>query len=274
MAFDPERVDEFAAYLLPWTLARTKREVREACQEYGVLGAPISTVAEALDDPSFVERGFFQQIDHPETGAIRYPGYHFTLHSEDGPMPPRRRAPLLGEHTDEILGALPERRPAGRRGEDRLGDRLPLEGHAHPRLHRGVGGALRHDAARRLGRGGDPRRVPAALRAEHARLHRPHAARAGGRQSGARIVVSRRRAGGRGVEPQRTVQRARTRQALDDARPHAPRGPGAVRAAGRHGRRPDREQPAAEHREARHHVGSGCRASTPGSCWCACRRSA
>ena len=128
MAFDPERVDEFAAYLLPWTLARTKREVREACQEYGVLGAPISTVAEALDDPSFVERGFFQQIDHPETGAIRYPGYHFTLHSEDGPMPPRRRAPLLGEHTDEILGALPERRPAGRRGEDRLGDRLPLEG--------------------------------------------------------------------------------------------------------------------------------------------------
>lgn len=32
---DPERIDEFMAYLLPWTLARTKREIRDACEQYG-----------------------------------------------------------------------------------------------------------------------------------------------------------------------------------------------------------------------------------------------
>jgi crotonobetainyl-CoA:carnitine CoA-transferase CaiB-like acyl-CoA transferase len=128
MTSNPERIDEFATYILPWTLARTKREIREALQEHGVLGAPISTIAELLDDPHFIERGFFREVDHPETGRVRYPGYHLTLHSEDGPMPERRRAPLLGEHTDAVLGALPERRASVPHVEDRLGGRLPLEG--------------------------------------------------------------------------------------------------------------------------------------------------
>ena len=50
-----------------------------------------------------MQRRFFQQIDHPTTGPLTYPGYHFRLHREGEPMPPRRRAPLLGEHTEEVL---------------------------------------------------------------------------------------------------------------------------------------------------------------------------
>ena len=46
-------------------------------------------------------------IDHPTTGPIAYPGYHVKLHFEDGGgLPARKRAPLLGEHTDEILGGV------------------------------------------------------------------------------------------------------------------------------------------------------------------------
>jgi crotonobetainyl-CoA:carnitine CoA-transferase CaiB-like acyl-CoA transferase len=102
----PERIDEFMAYLLPWMLERTKQEVRAECERFGVLGGPLNTTADLLEDPNFVARGFFQEIDHPTTGPIKYPGYQFRLHREGEAMPPRRRAPLLGEHTDEVLAEL------------------------------------------------------------------------------------------------------------------------------------------------------------------------
>lgn len=109
---EPERIEEFQVHLLPWTLEHSKREIREACEQFGVLGAPLNTIADLLDDPNFREREFFQQIDHPETGPLTYPGYHFTLHREGEPMPPRRRAPLLGEHTAEVLAGIEAQAPA------------------------------------------------------------------------------------------------------------------------------------------------------------------
>lgn len=102
----PERIDEFNAILLPWILDRTKQEVREECERFGVLGGPLNTIEDLVNDPNFQARGFFQEIEHPTTGAVRYPGYQFKLHREGEPMPPRRRAPLLGEHTDAVLEEL------------------------------------------------------------------------------------------------------------------------------------------------------------------------
>jgi crotonobetainyl-CoA:carnitine CoA-transferase CaiB-like acyl-CoA transferase len=104
---DTERIEEFNAYVLGWTITKTKAEVRDACEEFGVMGAPLNTVADMLNDRSLVFRNFFEAIDHPSTGPVKYPGYHFRLHGEDGPdMPARRRAPLLGEHTEEVLAEL------------------------------------------------------------------------------------------------------------------------------------------------------------------------
>ncbi len=125
----PERIDQFNQYLIPWMISHTKAEITEACIEHGVLGGPINTVADMLEDANFRHRGFFQEIDHPETGPLAYPGYSATLYRPDEPMPPRRRAPLLGEHTAEVLGEpapapreAPTVPPAGATG------RLPLEG--------------------------------------------------------------------------------------------------------------------------------------------------
>ena len=103
---DPERITEFEACVLPWMLQRTKAEITEACQQHGLMGAPLNTVADLLEDPSFTAREFFQEIDHPSTGPVRYPGYHFRLHDGAGDMPPRRRAPLLGEHTEQVLSEV------------------------------------------------------------------------------------------------------------------------------------------------------------------------
>ena len=125
----PERIDQFNQYLIPWMISHTKAEITQACIEHGVLGGPINTVADMLEDANFRHRGFFQEIDHPETGPLAYPGYSALLRRPDEPMPPRRRAPLLGEHTEEVLAeAAPAPReaptvpPAGATG------RLPLEG--------------------------------------------------------------------------------------------------------------------------------------------------
>lgn len=100
-----ERAIEFQGILIPWLLERTKEEVRAECERFGVLGGPLNTVEDLFQDQNFRARQFFQEIDHPTTGPIQYPGFHAVLH-RDEPMPERRRAPLLGEHTDEVLGAL------------------------------------------------------------------------------------------------------------------------------------------------------------------------
>ena len=134
---EPERIEEFNEYLYPWMMQRTKAEVRALCHEYGVPAGPMNTTADLLRDESFLAREFFGEIDHPGTGRVRYPGYNFRLRIEDEPMPPRRRAPLLGEHTDEVLaeiepaGAAVAREAAAAPPApvvNRLGDALPLEG--------------------------------------------------------------------------------------------------------------------------------------------------
>ena len=100
-----ERAIEFQGILIPWLLERTKEEVRRECERFGVLGGPLNTIEDLFQDQNFQAREFFQEIDHPTTGPIQYPGFHAVLHRNE-PMPERTRAPLLGEHTDEVLGEI------------------------------------------------------------------------------------------------------------------------------------------------------------------------
>ena len=68
-----------------------------------MLGAPVNTIEDLMNDEDFNARGFWQTIDHPATGPLTYPGFNSRLHFDDGERPARRHAPLLGEHTAEIL---------------------------------------------------------------------------------------------------------------------------------------------------------------------------
>ena len=43
-------------------------------------------------------------VDHPALGRVRTIGTPLKLSAT--PLDPRRRAPRLGEHTDEVLGGL------------------------------------------------------------------------------------------------------------------------------------------------------------------------
>jgi benzylsuccinate CoA-transferase BbsE subunit len=68
----------------------------------GIVYAP----EEAFTDQHFVARGFPTPVDHPELGRnISYPGAPFKSSTDGWGI--RRRPPLVGEHTEEILGPDP-----------------------------------------------------------------------------------------------------------------------------------------------------------------------
>lgn len=87
--------------LLPWLQKRGKWEVYHAAQRRGIPVSPIPSPAEVMEWPHLKERQAFLEIEHPEGGKVRIPGPPFR---ENGKPPwPLRRAPFLGEHTEEIL---------------------------------------------------------------------------------------------------------------------------------------------------------------------------
>jgi crotonobetainyl-CoA:carnitine CoA-transferase CaiB-like acyl-CoA transferase len=91
------------ALMLPWLLDHDKVEIFKAGQERGLGFAFVATMEDILGMEQLVDREFFVELDHPVAGTLRYPG---------PPINPQgdvdawvyRRAPLLGEHSREILG--------------------------------------------------------------------------------------------------------------------------------------------------------------------------
>jgi crotonobetainyl-CoA:carnitine CoA-transferase CaiB-like acyl-CoA transferase len=68
-----------------------------------VPAAPINDLAGALENPFVTEQGRLQKIEHPTRGAYRMVAPPVRCAAEE---PPARRAPGLGEHTDELLREL------------------------------------------------------------------------------------------------------------------------------------------------------------------------
>jgi crotonobetainyl-CoA:carnitine CoA-transferase CaiB-like acyl-CoA transferase len=81
---------------------RTRSEWIELLDEAGIPSGPINTVAEALDSPQTRGRGMVTEIGHPVVGMMKMPG--IPSRQEGTPGAIRRHPPMLGEHTDEILG--------------------------------------------------------------------------------------------------------------------------------------------------------------------------
>ncbi|MFC1942934.1 CaiB/BaiF CoA transferase family protein [Chloroflexota bacterium] len=79
----------------------TKKELGEVSLVKRIMLTPLLTPKDQLEFPQLVERNFWQEVDHPELGTkITYPGA-FAKPGE-GECRIRRRAPLIGEHNDEI----------------------------------------------------------------------------------------------------------------------------------------------------------------------------
>lgn len=98
--------DALAALVGRWIGQRTLDEVRSAFERHGVCWGPYQTFRQLLEDDwrCSPENPLFADVDQPGVGALRLPGSPLAL-SEALRVPPQP-APLLGEHTDVILGEV------------------------------------------------------------------------------------------------------------------------------------------------------------------------
>jgi crotonobetainyl-CoA:carnitine CoA-transferase CaiB-like acyl-CoA transferase len=83
----------------------TAEELFHLGQSLGLTWAAVRSPEDWLSDPQAAVRGFIQQVEHPELGrSLPYPGAPFIAHGS--PFRIRRRAPLLGEDTEAVLGEV------------------------------------------------------------------------------------------------------------------------------------------------------------------------
>jgi glutaryl-CoA transferase len=96
------------ALLVPLLEARiarmTKGDLVRRLREANVPVGPINDLAEVFGDPVVRHLGLVAEVDHPVAGHLRAPGIPVRLSETPGSV--RRHPPLLGEHTDEVLGEL------------------------------------------------------------------------------------------------------------------------------------------------------------------------
>ena len=96
------------AILIPLIEARVatlaKADLVRKLREANVPVGPINDLGEVFADPVVRHLGLIAEVDHPVAGRVRSPGVPVRL--SETPASVRRHPPLLGEHTDEILGEL------------------------------------------------------------------------------------------------------------------------------------------------------------------------
>ena len=86
-----------------WTKGRDKHAVMQAFASRGIPCGKVLDTTEVLADPHLRERGTVFDLDHPTRGRFSMIGSPLRL--SGSPFAPRR-APLKGEHTEEVLQAL------------------------------------------------------------------------------------------------------------------------------------------------------------------------
>ncbi|MCK4790930.1 MAG: CoA transferase, partial [Desulfobacteraceae bacterium] len=70
-----------------------------------IMGYPVSTAKDIMENPQLAAREVWQEIEHPELNdTITYPGPWVKLSKSS--LGIRRRAPLIGEHNEEIYKEL------------------------------------------------------------------------------------------------------------------------------------------------------------------------
>lgn len=94
-------IDALAPMLNEWSINIPKEEMFKMCQEKRIPLGPSYNAKEIMESEQLSLRDYFVEIDHPDIGPATYPGgpYKFS----ETPWKIRRRAPLLGEHNQEIF---------------------------------------------------------------------------------------------------------------------------------------------------------------------------
>ena len=81
--------------------SRTRDEWMKILDAHGCIFTPIQSISEVVEDPQLLANKYVIDINHPTYGQTKTMGFPWDL--SETPASWRRRAPKLGEHTEEVL---------------------------------------------------------------------------------------------------------------------------------------------------------------------------
>ncbi|MCC7371221.1 MAG: CoA transferase [Chloroflexi bacterium] len=94
-------IDDVDQLIVAWTTQRDKVEVMETLGRAGVPAGAVFDTHELINDPFLQQRGMFTTVEHPVRGEVTMPGWPVKMSDSEVPVV---TSPLLGQHTDEVLG--------------------------------------------------------------------------------------------------------------------------------------------------------------------------
>ena len=83
-----------------WTKTKTKFEAMDILNEYDIPCGPILSMKEIAEEQSLRKTGTVVEVDHPQRGKYLTVGNPVKMSDSITEV---KRAPLLGEHTEEVL---------------------------------------------------------------------------------------------------------------------------------------------------------------------------
>jgi benzylsuccinate CoA-transferase BbsF subunit len=96
-----EAIESIEEAIESWTIQRSPREVTALLQAEGIPAFPCYDSRDIAEDEHLRSEGFFVELEHPEVGRKLHLGIPWKM--EGTPCEVSRPAPLLGEHTDQVL---------------------------------------------------------------------------------------------------------------------------------------------------------------------------
>ncbi len=98
-----QRREEVDGIVEEWTMKHTKYEVMNTLAQAGVVAGACLNAKDLFSDPHLIERGMIATVDHPQRGEWTIFGSPIKM--SDSPTQVTA-APLLGQHTGEVLADL------------------------------------------------------------------------------------------------------------------------------------------------------------------------
>ena len=99
-----ERRDELDEAIELWTSNLDRVDAMNTLQSAGVTAAAVLNAPGIAADPQVAERGYLEEISHPQAGTYAYPGLPWHMSDIDRAI--RTPAPTLGEHNGRVFGEL------------------------------------------------------------------------------------------------------------------------------------------------------------------------
>jgi len=100
-AISREELDAHEEAIAKFFMNHTKKEIAEEGLKRGLNAASIDSPPDVLENRQLEARGYWVDLEHPESGStLMYPKQFFLCNETENFM--KRRAPLIGEHNEDI----------------------------------------------------------------------------------------------------------------------------------------------------------------------------